>query len=242
MAIKIDNKIVEYRVETDADDNTKSSVDNVIQMHEKLERPEMLLGSTYKIKTPHSEHALYITINDVLLNPDTEHEHRRPFEIFINSKNMEHYQWIVALTLIMSAVFRKGGDVTFLVEELRSVFDPSGGYFKKGGKFMPSLVAEIGEVIESHMRMIGLMKDDTLDDAQKAFIEEKRAQLNKTTASNAAAKQAPKLDHTEANPSVSADEGDYPASATLCGKCHTRAMIVMDGCETCLSCGYSKCG
>ena len=117
-------------------------------MHEKLERPEMLLGSTYKIKTPLSEHALYITVNDIVLNEGTEHEQRRPFEIFINSKNMEHFQWVLALTRIISAVFRKGGDVTVLVEELRSVFDPSGGYFKKGGKFMPSLVAEIGEVIK----------------------------------------------------------------------------------------------
>ena len=110
----------------------------------------MLLGSTYKIKTPLSEHALYITINDVVLNHGTEHEHRRPYEIFINSKNMDHFQWIVALTRIVSAVFRKGGDVTFLVDELRSVFDPQGGYFKKGGRYMPSLVAEIGDAIECH--------------------------------------------------------------------------------------------
>ncbi|MBQ0724831.1 MAG: NrdJb, partial [Cycloclasticus sp.] len=125
---------------------------NIIQMHESLQRPEMLLGSTYKIKTPLSEHSLYITINDIVLNHDTDHEQRRPFEVFINSKNMDHFQWIVALTRIMSAVFRKGGDITFLVEELRSVFDPSGGYFKKGGKFMPSLVAEIGDVVESHLK------------------------------------------------------------------------------------------
>ncbi|MBQ0790879.1 MAG: NrdJb, partial [Cycloclasticus sp.] len=93
---------------------------NIIQMHESLQRPEMLLGSTYKIKTPLSEHSLYITINDIVLNHDTDHEQRRPFEVFINSKNMDHFQWIVALTRIISAVFRKGGDVTFLVEELHS--------------------------------------------------------------------------------------------------------------------------
>ncbi|MDP7119984.1 MAG: hypothetical protein QF395_06630, partial [Arenicellales bacterium] len=106
---------------------------NVVQMHEKVERPEMLVGSTYKIKTPLSDHALYVTINDIVLNPETPYEKRRPFEIFINSKNMDHFQWIVALTRIISAVFRKGGDATFLVEELRSVFDPQGGYFKRGG-------------------------------------------------------------------------------------------------------------
>ncbi|MGD8934165.1 MAG: NrdJb, partial [Gammaproteobacteria bacterium] len=156
MAIEIDRKIVGYEVlddqkvadqqdrieETSAknrDAEPESSTAEIIQMHEKLERPEMLLGSTYKIKTPQSEHALYITINDIVLNQGTEHEMRRPYEIFINSKNMDHFQWIVALTRIISAVFRKGGDVTFLVDELRSVFDPRGGYFKKGGKYKPSL-------------------------------------------------------------------------------------------------------
>ena len=161
-------------VSTDANE---SPADNVIQMHEKLERPEMLLGSTYKVKTPLSEHALYVTINDVVLNQGTEQEIRRPFEIFINSKNMDNFQWIVALTRIISAVFRKGGDITFLVEELHSVFDPRGGYFKKGGKYMPSLVAEIGDAIEAHLRMIGLLAQDDLDDHQKKFIEDKRAEL-----------------------------------------------------------------
>ncbi len=107
-------------------------------MHESVERPETLVGSTYKIKSPLFEHALYVTINDIVLNAGTQHELRRPFEIFINSKNMDHFQWIVALTRIMSAVFRKGGDVTFLVEELKAVFDPRGGYFKAGGVYMPS--------------------------------------------------------------------------------------------------------
>jgi len=172
MAIKIDKKIVDYRVRSDTsaatgtkphvreDDSQKAAsgpvereTAQIIQMHEQVERPEMLVGSTYKIKTPLSEHALYVTINDIVLNEGTEHELRRPFEVFINSKNMEHFQWIVALTLIISAVFRKGGDVTFLVHELRSVFDPRGGYFKKGGKYMPSLVAEIGDAIESHMQI-----------------------------------------------------------------------------------------
>ncbi len=132
----------------------------ITRMSEDLRRPEVLLGSTYKIKTPLSEHALYVTVNDIVLNEGTEHEQRRPFEIFINSKNMDHFQWIVALTRIMSAVFRKGGDITFLVEELRSVFDPRGGYFKKGGRFMPSLVADIGDVLEHHLRRIGMLGQD----------------------------------------------------------------------------------
>ena len=184
MTVKIAKKIVGFKVVKE-DDNIelekvapKEPEDNVVQMHEKLERPEMLIGSTYKIRTPLSEHSLYVTVNDVVLNAGTEHELRRPFEIFINSKNMDHFQWIVALTRIISAVFRKGGDVTFLVEELRSVFDPRGGYFKKGGKYMPSLVGEIGDVIERHMRMIGLMKDDGLDEHQKAHIEAKRKEFD----------------------------------------------------------------
>jgi len=198
----------------------------VIQLHEKLERPESLIGSTYKVKTPLSEHALYVTINDIILNAGTEHEQRRPFEIFINSKNMDHFQWIVALTRIISAVFRKGGDVTFLVEELRSVFDPRGGYFKKGGRYMPSLVAEIGDAIERHMRMIGLLKDDGLDEHQQKLVDEKRAQFESATASAAATD----------------DAQDFPDGSQLCGKCQTKAVIKMDGCLTCLNCGDSKCG
>src|SRR3989338_8475984 len=168
MTIKIDKKITGYEV---VKEEPKRADSNVVHMHERLERPEMLLGSTYKVKTPLTEHALYVTINDIILNQGTEYELRRPFEIFINSKNMDHFQWIVALTRIVSAVFRKGGDVTFLVEELRSVFDPRGGYFKKGGKFMPSLVGEIGDVIEHHLRKIGLIKDESLNEHQQKLVD-----------------------------------------------------------------------
>jgi hypothetical protein len=154
--IMIDKKIVKYAVAkadeapaTSAAEVERASESNVIRMHEKLERPEVLIGSTYKVKTPVSDHAMYVTINDIVLNEGTPHEQRRPFEIFINSKNLDHYQWIVALTRIMSAVFRKGGDVTFLVEELKAVFDPRGGYFKAGGVYMPSIVAELGAIIET---------------------------------------------------------------------------------------------
>ncbi len=241
MATKIDKKIVKYGIAKDEDGSApqeaeaaqaeapaggREEPDNkVVQLTEKLERPEMLLGSTYKIKTPLSEHALYVTINDIILNPGTENELRRPFEIFINSKNMDHFQWIVALTRIISAVFRKGGDVTFLVEELRSVFDPRGGYFKKGGKYMPSLVAEIGDAIECHLRMIGLLKDEGLDEHQRRLVEEKRAQYESLVQT-----------------AETRDPGDFPDGAQLCTKCHTKAMIQMDGCLTCLNCGESKCG
>ncbi len=233
MAIKIDKKITDYRVVNENDINNKDATPealpeektaDVVQMHEKLKRPPMLQGSTYKIKTPLSEHALYVTINDIILNPDTEHELRRPFEVFINSKNMVHFQWIVALTRIISAVFRKGGDVTFMVEELRSVFDPHGGYFKKGGKFMPSLVAEIGDVLENHLCLIGILKKAEPDEHQKKFIKDKAEEYAQKTAAT--------------------DTGlsDFPDTAELCNKCLTKAMIILDGCLTCLNCGESKCG
>jgi hypothetical protein len=233
MSIKIEKKIVKYEVASEEEVKVaekapaKASTEaKVIHMHEKLERPEMLLGSTYKVKTPLSEHALYVTINDVVLNLGTDHELRRPFEIFINSKNMDHFQWIVALTRIISAVFRKGGDITFLVDEMRSVFDPRGGYFKKGGKYMPSLVAEIGDAIECHLRMIGLLKDDGLDEHQKKLVQEKRAAFD-SAVENAKSKDV---------------SSDFPAGAQLCVKCNTKAAIKMDGCMTCLNCGDSKCG
>ncbi|NOY62639.1 MAG: NrdJb [Gammaproteobacteria bacterium] len=239
MTAKIEKKIVKYSVvkkeetatEVDQEDDATTE-SNVVQMHEKVERPEMLIGSTYKIKTPLSEHSLYVTINDIILNHGTEHEARRPFEIFINSKNMDHFQWIVALTRIISAVFRKGGDVTFLAEELKAVFDPRGGYFKKGGKFMPSLVAEIGDAIESHLRMIGMIKDEKISDHQQKILDEKRAQYDAATTEESASNSAEGGD---------ASNGDFPAGAQLCMKCGTKAMIQMDGCMTCLSCGDSKC-
>ena len=145
----------------------KDPLAGVVQMHEKLERPEVLIGSTYKIKSPLVEHAMYVTINDIVLNEGTEHELRRPFEVFINSKNMDHFQWIVALTRIMSAVFRKGGDVTFLVDEMKAVFDPRGGYFKAGGVYLPSIVAEIGSVVEEHLTSIGMIASPGTDEAQR---------------------------------------------------------------------------
>jgi hypothetical protein len=255
MTVKIEKKIVGYSVadtspkkelvenaELDLEGNgaeisTDSDQDaaaNVVHMHEKLQRPEMLVGSTYKIKTPLSEHALYVTINDIILNLGTEYERRRPFEIFINSKNMDHFQWIVALTRIISAVFRKGGDATFLVEELRSVFDPRGGYFKKGGKYMPSLVAEIGDAIECHMKVIGMIKADEMDDCVRDHLQAKRAEYDSMTGGSKA-----KADDKEA---VEEEVSDFPPDAQLCQKCHTKAVIKMDGCMTCLNCGESKCG
>ena len=209
--IIIDKKIVKYAVAKadeapakPAAEPERTSESNVIRMHEKLERPEVLIGSTYKVKTPVSDHAMYVTINDIVLNEGTPHEQRRPFEIFINSKNLDHYQWIVALTRIMSAVFRKGGDVTFLVDELKAVFDPRGGYWQPGGRFMPSIIAELGHIVEKHLIEIGLLKGPDLSTDQKEFIAQKRADFeSRDRQKDAFAKSA------------------FPEGAQLCGKCST---------------------
>ncbi|WP_421202244.1 NrdJb [Aeromonas enteropelogenes] len=227
MVKKIDKKIVAYKVHTrDEPQEDLAPQDDVVHMHETVLRPERLMGTTYKLKTPEhvSEHSLFITINDIILNEGTVHETRRPFEIFINSKSLEHYQWIVALTRIISAVFRKGGDVTFLVEELRSVFDPKGGYWNKG-KYVPSLIAEIGNVIETHLTEIGMLKAPGLDEHQQAFLAEKQAELQ-----------------AQQNEEAQSAGNGFPANAAFCYKCHTKALVLKDGCMTCLNCGDSKCG
>ncbi len=127
---------------------------DVIYMSEPLDRPQSLEGHTYKLKWPDSEHAIYLTVNDIIING-----HRRPFEVFINSKNMEHFAWTVALTRMISAVFRRGGDVSFVVEELKAVFDPRGGAWIKG-KYIPSILAAIGGVIETHMVATGFLEGE----------------------------------------------------------------------------------
>ncbi|MBF0136228.1 MAG: TSCPD domain-containing protein [Magnetococcus sp. DMHC-1] len=219
MTTRIEKKIVGFEVATEesesgrTDDHRappRSGSDKVIQLLPLLQRPEELEGVTYKVTTPMSEHALYITINDIIVAEGTENEHRRPFEIFINSKNMENFAWIVALTRVISAVFRHAGSVTFLVEELRSVFDPRGGYFKPGGKYMPSLVAEIGECIEKHLIDIGLIR---LPDLSPDLLAKRRLAKAEGISSN-----------------------------TQCPKCNQFSVVRLDGCETCLECGYSKCG
>ncbi|KRA50771.1 NrdJb [Pseudoxanthomonas sp. Root630] len=278
MAVKIDKKIKGYSVLTPEDKAREAAApvatasvpretveketpqDNIIQMHERIERPEVLIGSTYKIKSPLVEHAMYVTINDIVLNAGTEHELRRPFEIFVNSKSMEHFQWIVALTRIMSAVFRKGGDVTFLVDEMKAVFDPRGGYFKAGGVYMPSLVAELGAIVEEHMKSIGLIHDPEMSAHQRAILAEKRKQYEDRAKKNFDVSLSPSpapagegarradegasvvMPGSSEDIAVTGDGASFPPSATLCHKCSTKALVIMDGCATCLNCGYSKCG
>ena len=276
MSVKIDKKIKGYTVVTPEDKAREAAVvqgesisrakaeaelpvADIIHMHERIERPEVLIGSTYKIKSPLVEHAMYVTINDIVLNAGTEHELRRPFEIFVNSKSMEHFQWIVALTRIMSAVFRKGGDVTFLVDEMKAVFDPRGGYFKAGGVYMPSLVAELGAIVEEHLKSIGMIHDPEMSAHQRAILAEKRAAYETRAKKKSDVGSAPSPASTGEGPdggalsavpqpashediAVTGDGTSFPPSATLCHKCSTKALVIMDGCATCLNCGYSKCG
>ena len=188
----------------------------VHQMFQPLERPESLKGHTYKLNWPESEHALYVTLNDFLDDNGRE----RPFEVFINSKNMDHYAWTVALCRMISAVFRRGGDVSFVVEELKNVFDPRGGHWV-GGKYVPSLLAALGEVIERHMISIGFLKGGG-------------AQFN----------DDPEPEAQVVNLDVTPPEDDAPRDSRMrfCPKCNQPALIRQEGCDTCLDCGYSKCG
>ena len=175
----------------------------VVYLSEPLDRPAALEGATYKLKWPGSEHALYITVNDIVIAG-----HRRPFEVFINSKNMEHFAWTVALTRMVSAVFRRGGDISFVVEELKAVFDPRGGAWMEG-RYIPSILAAIGGVIERHLIEIG-------------FIEGEGLGLKSDPQAEVVAIGAPK--------------------GKACSSCGSYDMRMVEGCMTCASCGYSKCG
>ncbi|WP_434618007.1 adenosylcobalamin-dependent ribonucleoside-diphosphate reductase [Tabrizicola sp. M-4] len=175
----------------------------VVYLSEPLDRPAALEGHTYKLKWPGSEHALYITINDIVIAG-----HRRPFEVFINSKNMEHFAWTVALTRMVSAVFRRGGDISFVVEELKAVFDPRGGAWMDG-RYIPSILAAIGGVIERHLIDIGFIAGEGL-----GLKSDPQAQV--------VALGAPK--------------------GKACSSCGSYDMRMVEGCMTCASCGYSKCG
>ena len=193
----------------------------VVYIAQPLDRPEDLPGRTYKIKWPGSDHAIYITINDVM-----QDGRRRPFEIFINSKNMEHYAWTVALTRMISAVFRRGGDVSFVVEELKAVFDPRGGQWMEG-RYVPSLLAAIGGVIERHLIEIGFLAP--ADQPRIAEAAEQRLRL-------AAGAREPAADGTAGAVSALAP------GLGQCPNCGAAALTHQEGCDVCLNCGYSRCG
>jgi ribonucleoside-diphosphate reductase alpha chain len=190
---------------------------------ETLERPEELEGATYKLKWPGSEHAIYITVNDIVVDG-----RRRPFEVFINSKNMEHYAWTVALTRMISAVFRRGGEVAFVVEELKAVFDPRGGAWM-GGKYVPSILAAIGIEIERHMRRIGFL------DGQGSLVPEGQGTPTPVVRTG-------KFDDAgweEAPAEGAARTAPLGAACPSCGSYEVR---VQEGCLSCATCGFSRCG
>jgi len=191
----------------------------VVYIAQPLDRPEELPGRTYKIKWPGSDHAIYITINDVM-----QDGRRRPFEIFINSKNMEHYAWTVALTRMISAVFRRGGDVSFVVEELKAVFDPRGGQWMEG-RYVPSLLAAIGSVIERHLVEIGFLTPSETPHFTDA--SEPRRRLT------AGARESSGGEGPSAVPSTAMGQ---------CPNCGAAALTHQEGCDVCLNCGYSRCG
>ncbi len=173
-------------------------------------RPDELTGTTYKIKTPQSPDAFYITIND-LINEDGSH---RPYEIFINTKNLHHFSWIVAMSRLISAVFRHDPKPKFLVEELKSIYDPNGGFFNHG-KYVPSLAAEIGYVLEHHLRLCGVITDGEIH---------------------------PRKDAEKTVQTASAERTSINSGKMICPQCSERELVNQENCLKCLSCGYSKCG
>lgn len=201
------------REEDKKKEKAKEEVRPVIIRNEPPKRPRELEGTTYKIKTPLSADALYVTINDLV----EEDGRRRPYEIFINTKNLQHFSWIVAMTRLISSVFRHDPAPKFLVEELKSIYDPNGGYFSDGN-YIPSLAADIGRVIEKHLSKIGIM-DPPKDKTQlvSAVKDKQDSKAGKT-----------------------ADELNNGMS--ICPYCNERKVIMQENCVKCLACGYSKCG
>jgi ribonucleoside-diphosphate reductase alpha chain len=201
---------------------------DVVYMSRPLERDPVLPGFTYKLKWQASDHAIYVTMNDI------EREgRRRPFEIFINTKNLEHYAWTVALTRMISAVFRRGGDVTFVVEELKAVFDPQGGQWM-GGRYVPSLLAAIGEVIEAHMIRIGfLTSPDTRVGSHAGEMPAKAL---------AEAARGPGPGGGPVGPAGAPLPPWRQGGVRRCPKCQGNQFLPQEGCHVCLDCGYSTCG
>lgn len=219
--IQVKGKIVSQRVvtsdtpvEADAKPIAPATMGHTPAEPVLASRPQVLRGSTYKIKPPTQNDALYVTINDHIFYEGTVIEQYAPFEIFFNTKDTTSYQWLTALTRLISAIFRRGGDVSFLVEELCSIYDPAGGYFAPGGVLIKSVVNEIGIIVGMHM---------------KQLKEENR--IRQAAASTGHAME-PSVDKSV----TSKLQGAY------CASCQEFAVVVIDGCETCRNCGAGKCG
>lgn len=227
--LKISRKIVSVAIKKDTDE---VEVPNLEYVHEDLKRPFKLKGTTYRIKPPQESSGLYLTVNNIILNEGTDNEQEYPYEVFVNAREMDSYQWIVAMTRSASAIFRKGGNVTFLVREYEAVKEPSGGYMGKDhfcnkpkGKFYDSVVAEIGYILRHHMEELGLMKP------QFPPVE---------------IVQAEPMDDKDIDESIDSDESNdippgYYKMDKKCPECGGQHFAMKDNCPTCL-CGFSKCG
>jgi hypothetical protein len=210
--IEISSKIINVSVAKDEPIKDSSSLEVI---NENLDRPRVLSGKTYKIKSPLTTTSMYVTINNIVLNEGTDQEVIQPFEIFVNSRDMSSFQWVVALTRMISGIFHKGGDISFIVRELLSTYDPSGGYLSKGGRYIPSVVAELGIVLEEHLKFYGIIKESE-------SITETREYVNSKAKENGI-----DLDKVK---------GKY------CASCGHHSVIMIDGCASCIDCGSSKCG
>jgi ribonucleoside-diphosphate reductase alpha chain len=225
----------------------RTAIGDVVYMSKPRERDAVLAGYTYKLKWPASDHAIYVTLNDIEVAG-----RRRPFEIFINTRNLEHYAWTVALTRMISAVFRRGGDVAFVAEELKAVFDPQGGQWM-GGRYVPSLLAAIGNVIERHMIEIGFLNSsearDLSDEAAEIEIEEippsgRSGQALATDRASAPAGQqtsSPTTDYLAQAPTSGTSAAARPRPTRFCPRCSSPHLDRKEGCWVCRDCGFSKC-
>ena len=228
--MKIEKQIVGFKVKSESAHDRRKG-DRIEHMHELVKRPRKLIGVTYKIKPPGNHAALYFTINDMVLNEGTDDEQRVPFEIFLNSKQMESYEWIAALTRIISATFRKGGKILFIIEELEQIFSPNAGYFGKTvngkGKYFNSVVSEIGHILNEHFIDIGLVSKVLNIKEEKQLKEQRDNIMEKLN------------DEDEESHFNEKDESKY--LDLVCPECGQKEMLLKDGCPTCL-CGHSKCG
>lgn len=217
MTVKIDAQIVGCEVVKPGIDERGAviqSPDTQTMTMQPYERPSALYGSTYKITPPTMNAALYVTINDLVLPDGT----RRPFEVFLNSKDVTHAQWMTAVTRLLSAVLRQPLPFEFAIAEMKETVDPNGAYFipkgNPGGKGKcGGIVAHIGRVLEEHCKASGAIKKTEPQAAQKLALAEKKAEAE----ARGIAKQT-------------------------CPKCGMQGMVMMDGCLTCVECGDSKCG
>lgn len=255
MSNKITQKIISYKVLTpeqkEERDNPVEITPPPITMNETIKREPQLHGTTTKLKPPLAEHSLYITINDQVLDGV-----RYPMEVFMVTKDPEHRMWIDALAVVISAVFKKGSDVSFLVDEFSSVFDPKGGYFGKNrltgkGKYYNSIIHEVGNVLEAHLKSIsdsklGISNSDfeievPSSDSKHTF-EVQDAERIALLPSISLKEVVKSITETRTTEDVLTEDSGYPPNATTCKKCYQKATVLLDGCSTCLHCGESKCG